>query len=589
MENIYRPLPQEGSTRLLVIEPCVDANQVVACQLTYHNFGQQQKYEALSYTWGNEGDVSPLLVDGKRFLARRNLVKALSALRYAAVARVVWVDAICINQHDVVERKYQISQMKDIYSRAQSVIIWLGEPTAASDLGMEMVRTISARSHEPRHGDIVKVGSTLADGTAKKTMSIGEFRRYYKSVLRLFNDTRAVRALDESVRLLDRPWWTRMWTLQESILCREVMVYCGMAVVPLEFFFDLAYFIFFAMNFSAWPGAPVNPQVAVREVWRIADLRDHIRERGYINLLLALDSSWNRMASDPRDKVNGLLGLIRPVSQLKPDISSTTAEIYQRTFIAAGDEENSLSFLGFISEEHQLRNLRLPTWVPDLELHSRPGSDYLASLSKSIFNRWVYDASLSRTRSYTPLQTDNNGSVLVLSGVEVDTVATIASQAPGKIPTDNSSSWIQIMGTVLDEWRGHMHLRTDYVKSGEPSALAFWRCVLVDLKQGFLHENSDPGKPVRMDEADYPSLSAFDSDEARHQLLAYWAKFCGLGSQMRLIEQFHRRFFVSETGYIGLGPPWLQQKDKICVLLGGSVPYALRMSNDGTWTYVGEW
>lgn len=567
----------------------MDADQVIACQLTYHNFSQHRKYDAISYTWGNEIDVSPLLVDGKLFSARRNLVKALSALRYATVARVVWVDAICINQNDIVERKHQVLQMNDIYSRAQSVVIWLGEPTATSDLGMEMVRTISARCRELRHDGIVKVGSTLANGITKETMSVSEFQYSYKSVLLLFNDTRAVQGLDESVRLLDRPWWTRMWTLQESVLCRQAMVYCGMEVVPLESFFDLAYFIFFAMNFGAWPGAFVNPSVAVREVWRIADLRDHIIERGYINLLLALDSSWNRVASDPKDKVNGLLGLIRSENQLKPDYSSTTAKIYQQAFIAAGAEENSLSFLGFISEEYQLRNPYLPTWVPDLEVHSRPGSDYLASLSKSVFNRWVYDASLSRSRSDACLRTDNGGSVLVLSGVEVDAVATIASQAPGKILTDNPSSWIQIMSAVLDEWRSHMHLRPEYVKSDEPSALAFWRCVLVDLKQGFLHEHSDPGKPVRMDEADYPSLLAFDSDEARHQLLSYWANFCGIGSQLRLIEQFNRRFFVSETGYIGLGPPWLQKSDKICVLLGGSVPYALRMSDDGTWTYVGEW
>ncbi|KUJ08242.1 heterokaryon incompatibility, partial [Mollisia scopiformis] len=99
----------------------------------------QPKYEALSYVWGSEENPATICVcdksDDSPFSTRktwtsmpitRNLEVALRHLRYSVRRRVLWVDAICINQRDDEEKGRQLPRMGDIYQRARSVAIWLG-------------------------------------------------------------------------------------------------------------------------------------------------------------------------------------------------------------------------------------------------------------------------------------------------------------------------------------------------------------------------------------------------------------------------------------------------------------------------------
>lgn len=585
----YEPLPERGSIRLLVIQPCADEEgQALDCQLEHHAFDDKPSYEALSYTWGTGDETLPLRINGRRAVARKNLVDALRAIRQATEPRTFWVDAICINQGDVEERNQQVLQMKEIYSRAQCVVVWLGEATDGCEAGMQLMRDISTGLREAGNSRIVTVGSTAESGTGTKgTIEREEFLDYYKPVFTLLGDPENVKALDESVQLLSNPWWARMWTLQESVLGGRVVVHCGRFSIPLEPFFDLAYFIFLATNFDAWPGAPVDAHVAVREVWRVADLRAHIAERGYISLLLALDSSWNRGSTDPRDKIIGLLGLTRSNSSLKPDYLSTVARIYRQAFIATAAEEKDLTFLGLLSESRHLRGSDLPTWVPDLRLHFNHINDHLASLSKSIFNRYVYNASLNQSfGGPPPMRAEEDDTILVLSGTEVDVATSVRINAPGKLSSSDENeaeSWKNQMRLTIEDWRSHAPLSSEYCHTNEPAVLAFWRCVLVDLKQGF-HQGFDPGKPRRMHAGDWMPFLEQDSTQILDQLLSFW-----VGLQMRLTEQLNRRFFVTSKGYVGLGPPWMLENDVVCVLRGGPVPYVLRPSRDGTWAYVGEW
>ncbi|TGO27175.1 hypothetical protein BPAE_0046g00380 [Botrytis paeoniae] len=45
----------------------------------------------------------------------------------------LWVDAICINQNDVIEQGIQVKRMGMIYSSAETVIVWIGAPRIESD------------------------------------------------------------------------------------------------------------------------------------------------------------------------------------------------------------------------------------------------------------------------------------------------------------------------------------------------------------------------------------------------------------------------------------------------------------------------
>ncbi|OBS22634.1 hypothetical protein FPOA_08967 [Fusarium poae] len=89
-------------------------------------------YEALSYTWGEEDASVRIHLNGKEFLVRPNLAYALAALRVSE-PRVLWVDALCINQQDTTERNHQVGMMGGIFRRAERVLVWLGRPSSGWD------------------------------------------------------------------------------------------------------------------------------------------------------------------------------------------------------------------------------------------------------------------------------------------------------------------------------------------------------------------------------------------------------------------------------------------------------------------------
>lgn len=89
---------------------------------------QDSLFEALSYTWGEDSQPThDLIIDGKKKTIRQNLFDALQMLRYHDRPRLLWIDAICINQEDAVEKSQQVPLMGQIYATACTVQVWLGE------------------------------------------------------------------------------------------------------------------------------------------------------------------------------------------------------------------------------------------------------------------------------------------------------------------------------------------------------------------------------------------------------------------------------------------------------------------------------
>jgi hypothetical protein len=129
--NLYSSLPSEGdNVRLLRLLPNKDEAAPLQCQL--RNYSLQKLgprthlYEALSYVWGNPRETLPICVGKYQFPVTVNLHAALSRLRDCSLERIIWVDAVCINQENPEERKHQVQLMAKIYSKAHRVIVWLG-------------------------------------------------------------------------------------------------------------------------------------------------------------------------------------------------------------------------------------------------------------------------------------------------------------------------------------------------------------------------------------------------------------------------------------------------------------------------------
>jgi hypothetical protein len=124
----YMPLePSSNSIRLVVLQPNEgDHDSEIVCRITHTTFGAKPVYEALSYTWGDETIKRNINLDGCVFAVSNNLHEALSHLRTSSAERILWIDAISINQTDTDEKNSQIRMMPFIYKRAESVVVWLG-------------------------------------------------------------------------------------------------------------------------------------------------------------------------------------------------------------------------------------------------------------------------------------------------------------------------------------------------------------------------------------------------------------------------------------------------------------------------------
>ncbi|TGO16027.1 hypothetical protein BTUL_0033g00650 [Botrytis tulipae] len=190
--------PLDSSTiRLLSLVP--SRNETAALQGQLHNYSLQESdkethlYEALSYVWGGFDDPPHCIyINGDSLSITANLHVALLRLRNHNLERVIWVDALCINQQDDREKGLQIQLMPRIYGQAAQAIVYFGEAADDSDMALESIRVAADDENE-------KPGNSLAS------------KRNQESIL----------------SLLKRPWFQRIWVLQEVGLARSIMIVCG--------------------------------------------------------------------------------------------------------------------------------------------------------------------------------------------------------------------------------------------------------------------------------------------------------------------------------------------------------------------------
>lgn len=132
--------------RLLRLLPHSDENSRVECQLVTCSLldsGRTHPYEALSYRWESEETPQSVHIGDDKLPIGENLHKALIQLRDSFVERILWIDAICINQkedNESDEKGQQVQAMAKIYAKASRVIVWLGEAANNSDEALEAIR-----------------------------------------------------------------------------------------------------------------------------------------------------------------------------------------------------------------------------------------------------------------------------------------------------------------------------------------------------------------------------------------------------------------------------------------------------------------
>lgn len=287
-------------------------------------------YDALSYTWGNQGKTASVLVNGKAMKITPNLHSAFQHFRSPKVDKVLWIDAICIDQDDERERGHQVQQMCRIYSQAEETLVWLGQSTHETDLLMETLRRLEQYSsvHEYR------------------TWELKQWNIFWELIPRdpLWQLIKGLKTL------LERPWFKRIWVLQEIARSTKASIWCGSKSVQAHIF---------AIAPSLIGIEPERHCQAVLDIMP-GHLRDNSwwsESRDLYNLLTKFRESE---ASDPRDKVYALLGIssdAQDTDGLRPDYTKSVQQVIQDTssFLFGPSKlsyETMSNFLFHLSSRH---------------------------------------------------------------------------------------------------------------------------------------------------------------------------------------------------------------------------------------------
>jgi Heterokaryon incompatibility protein (HET) len=213
--KIYQSCPLEiGRIRLLSLQPGQTSSPII-CDLTEHSLDAKPTFEALSYTWGDTTQNESILLCAQEWPVSIYLFAALQHLRHDKDIRILWIDALCINQESSLERGHQVAQMSSIYGKANKVIAWLGEGTEESNTAVEAIEEIikTPTAHWYAYGHRLK------DNIEKRNPGI-----------------RRCNWFEGMQQIISGPWWTRVWTLQEAVLPTELMFMIGRHILSYEMF-----------------------------------------------------------------------------------------------------------------------------------------------------------------------------------------------------------------------------------------------------------------------------------------------------------------------------------------------------------------
>jgi hypothetical protein len=322
-----------GEIRLLQLQPAKDpeAGLIGFLQPSLLGATNLPTYETLSYTWGGQGlEPRHITLSGVKVGITENLHAALLRLRGASSKpRLLWVDALCIDQSCATERAQQVRLMRDIYRNSSCTIIWLGELSIGAASGMRGLSgrtTNSLKNYTQNHQKPVLAGN--AAGQIGGQLRILTSYTSTEDVMTSWNEI----SMGEVRELLTRPWWRRAWIVQEAVVSRKIVLMCGDEVVPWEHLSkrkDTRDDVVF-LGLKLTPDEQVvdgryRAILSFREKWQAEQGRN-------ISLLELLYGFRSLECSDDRDRIFAFLGLssIAKANIIIPDYELSATLLYKQ-------------------------------------------------------------------------------------------------------------------------------------------------------------------------------------------------------------------------------------------------------------------
>jgi hypothetical protein len=558
---IYQPLTPHSSSqkliRLLRILPGC-RSETLKCELQVTDLVDSPQFEALSYVWGGPEPAAAVFCNGQAKKVTPNLGTALLRLRYDDRERLVWIDAICVNQDDLSERSEQVKLMRDIYSQAWRVVVWLGNDEGeyaetairfiekATEYCYSEIGASLEDLNDEDHLDIIERAEELEiemPSSEKKKGRDFPPSKYEVNESRIGTDWAAVS------KLYSNTWFTRIWIVQEVAFAPAIMCIGSHEV--------------------GWP------RVAAAARWLLSKSYTYVQEDSeryrqawYIYFLrlitprapLALQELLDFVKSnstDPRDKVFGLLGLLdeerRASSSLQPDYTKDVVEVYvdtMRYIIRENYPERGVgNLLASFREAPEEHEEGFPSWVFRWDL-TTPESSLLNSLHKFLWSAG------GRTAQEVAEVTDPR--TLSLKGINIGVIRKVNHVLRTR---KRDLDRVKIL------WN---EVSTEFTSYQEPGSLeqAFVETITAEDMQ----KSDDVTTFGARDLVNYLSVADWDAIYSITDERAY--------SKAKAIEFLIRvntkAFLVTEDAHMALGPIVAQPGDVLCVFFGHHIPYLLR-------------
>jgi hypothetical protein len=603
----YGPLSgAETAFRLLHILPGTRQDDIECLLVDSELAAETDEFETISYVWGDVSEKTPIQINGRTLHIGSNLRSALLNLRLADRPRIVWADAICINQEDLDERIQQVGIMGDIYRGASRTVVWLGEPVISPD---------SLDAATPTAFGLVNILGADRATLTEDALGNAELLRQLRS--------------DESIAiiLLRHTWWKRAWTAQEIVLAKRGLLVSGRYQVDWDFFCS-AVSHGTALGIINWGDvllgnvvdSEITPFLEVQAIRHVASVANPNPADELLSYLLL---TRHRRATDPRDKIYSALGFAS--GRLKalgivPDYRSPVTDVYRDVTRRLINTSGNLDVLGLCFPFKEPHTHGLPSWVPDW------------AAAGKISRPLMLDARGEPRKTHAARRTmatprwEDDGACLVLDGHVIDTIFSLAhvqhhydasiwrSSEEWCLEEQGEDPLPEALRDTLKLFDVHVagvpHLAVyvewaKFVKTLNPtnpetqtghaaSVFALTLCAGTLLPGGFQateqafqawFKTLSPVKKLMA--AGLNRLPrVFKALGFLGYTISTWHGFGDFSSY--LTQVYDRRLGGTARRYLCLLPLHAQVGDQIAILKGGRVPVVLRPLGDGYVQFIGE-
>jgi hypothetical protein len=628
---IYEPLATNNHIRLIWLLESSDPSQnedQLRCEIRHFPLDDAPRYVGISYVWGAPNFTETLYCGNGTLKITKNLDSALRVLRLLTESveaaglprggRYVWADAVCINQGDNLEKAHQIRLMRRIFETASPVLVWLGDDIS-EEISTARRILLSLRMIADDYG-LVSTNPVQFIHRPIDIHASPKWSHHYSldQLFRTFSFDWA--ALD---KLLRNDWFSRRWVVQEFAVSRKTVFICGHRTRDSLHCFDWNEFCraVAVLRYEANRGILDSVSwgnawalVVVSESFLVSDERKHPS----LDILDLLDQFRDFNCSNDLDRVFALAGISKESNSISIDYSKSPLDVYKdlaRQCILDSRWRILHLVTRYFHDEVSDSSSEWPSWVPDWRNVGEPCFGGLAS-----------EKTRTATGMESVLRLDPDGRSLYIKGIRHDDrVKTCLSYEVG---TTNLGEFITRARALFNnENRGgftesaHFPIRDGIVVPGHTVGMgAMIKTVLPhssaqNFKLGEHHLAAalvlgciSPISPLRS--LAQPWLSKWDIWDIWEPYMCYKRYiYENHADQLRKVKdaesfQFEKRLadvyalavhdaaqgrclFVTEKGFMGMGPARMQAGDVVTIFCGAETPFILRPLGD-KFRIVGE-